>query len=392
MEHHARHERIWRFLRPFVRLYFRISANCRVPETCELEGPLFVMCNHNTDLDPLILGTAFKHQFYYVASEHVMRSGFLSKLLAFAQPPIVRQKGGSATGTVREMLKTFKEGQSVGLFPEGNRSWDGVTRCFAPATGKLAKTSGATLVTVCLKGAYLASPRWSGARIRRGGITVEIRGVYPPEELKKMSTAEVNAIIARDIFEDAFELQRSLEKPVRYRSKAPAEHLETALCICPRCRKTGTMRSRKAELFCTECGLKVRYEKTGFFSGEDIPFDTVRDWYAWQTEEIKSLCDGTADGGLIFEDAGFRLKSVKTGVSSRDLGTGTLSLYKDALVLPDNTRIPLDELAGMAIRGSSCLFLSTEGGENYEITAPVTTSCEKYLSACMALGCSVNGT
>ena len=149
---------------------------------------------------------------------------------------------------------------------------------------------------------------------------------------------------------------------------------------------------RKAELFCTECGLKVRYEKTGFFSGKDIPFDTVRDWYAWQTEEIKALCDGTADGGLIFEDAGFRLKSVKTGVSSRDLGTGTLSLYKDALVLPDNTRIPLDELAGMAIRGSSCLFLSTEGGENYEITAPVTTSCEKYLSACMALGCSVNET
>jgi len=392
MEHHSRHEKIWRFLRPFVRLYFRISANCRVPETCDLKGPLFVMCNHNTDLDPLILGTAFKHQFYYVASEHIMRSGLLGRFLAYAQPTIMRQKGGSAAGTVREMLKTFKEGQSVGLFPEGNRSWDGVTRGFAPATGKLAKTSGATLVTVCLKGAYLASPRWSGARIRRGRITVEIRGVYPPEELKKMSAGEINAIIAKDLHEDAFELQQSLDKPVRYRSKTPAEHLETALCICPKCRKIGTMRSKKADFFCEECGFKVRYEETGFFTGNDIPFYTVRDWYAWQKDQIKALCDSLPDGALVFEDEACHLSSVITGVSSKDLGTGTLSLYRDALVLPDSARIPLSKLSGMAIRGSSSLFLSTSDGENYEIVSPLSTSCEKYLSACIALGCSVNGT
>ena len=47
---------------------------------------------------------------------------------------------------------------NVCVFPEGNRTWDGVTAKFLPSIGKLARSSGASLVTYKLTGGYFASP------------------------------------------------------------------------------------------------------------------------------------------------------------------------------------------------------------------------------------------
>ena len=75
-------------------------------------------------------------------------------------------------------------------------------------TGKLVRNSGATLVTYRLEGNYLSAPRW-GKGTRRGKINARLVGVYPPEELKKMKPDEITALINKDIFEDAWERQKT---------------------------------------------------------------------------------------------------------------------------------------------------------------------------------------
>ena len=151
MEHYTRHAVIWKLLRPLVRLILLIRYNYRCKSHAP-EGPYVVVCNHVTDWDPLLVGAAFRNQMYFLASEHIMRLGFVSRLLDWLVHPIVRQKGGSAAGAVMEMLRVTRAGHNVALFPEGNRTWDGVTRDFPASTGKLIKQSGASLVTFRLRG------------------------------------------------------------------------------------------------------------------------------------------------------------------------------------------------------------------------------------------------
>ena len=151
MEHSKRHRIVWKLLRPVARLLLKCKFNYSSPVYAP-KGPFIVLCNHVTDWDPIFVGAAFKEQMYFVTSEHLLRLGFVSKLIMWLQAPIARQKGGSAAGAVKAMLRAMKEGHNIGLFPEGNRTWDGVTRDFPASTGKLVRSCGGTLVTFRLSG------------------------------------------------------------------------------------------------------------------------------------------------------------------------------------------------------------------------------------------------
>lgn len=385
MEHSKRHRIVWKLLRPFARLLLKCKFNYSAP-TYAPEGPFIVLCNHVTDWDPIFVGAAFKEQMYFVTSEHLLRLGFVSKLIMWLQAPIARQKGGSAAGAVKAMLRAMKEGHNIGLFPEGNRTWDGVTRDFPASTGKLVRTCGGTLVTFRLSGGYFASPRWAGAAIRKGRVRGQVVGTYSPEELKAMSPEEINAIIRRDLYEDAYEEQR--KHPVPYRGKRLAEHLETLLFTCPKCGAMHRMVSRDDRFICENCGMETRFSVNGFFSGGRLPFDNVRDWNRWQEEQIKKLCERAGDGP-IFSDSELQLSRVDSARGSEIIGFGELLLYKDHLELPTGISLPVEEITGMSLRGPSDLYIGTANGSSFELHSGKVRCTVKYLSACTALGSPV---
>ena len=386
MEHNLRHRAVWRIFRPLVRLILLIRFNYRC-KAHRLNGPCIVVCNHVTDWDPLLVGAAFRDQMYFLASEHIMRLGFVSRLLDALVHPIVRQKGGSAAGAVKEMLRALKSGCSVAFFPEGNRTWDGVTRDFPASTGKLIRTSGASLVTFRLRGGYLSSPRWSGDTVRRGELRGELVKVYTPEELKNMSALQINAAIARDIHVDAFEDQRS--HPVIYRGSRLAENLETLLFICPKCFSRGTLRSEDDVFSCTRCGFATRYAPTGAFVGGDAPFSDVRSWNRWQDKQVEKLCREAKDGEAIFSDEGLELYSVQSGRSSELIARGAITLYRDHLELPGGISLPISAVSGMSLRGPTDLYIGSANGSSFLLRTHLTLCTHKYLSACAALGSPV---
>ncbi len=373
MEHLARYRFIWRFLRPFVRLWlgrkFRYDA-----EVCTAEGPFLVLCNHNTDWDPLLLACAFPDYMSFVASEHIFRWGFAAKLIIFLMNPIARLKGKTAGDTAMTMLRRIRKGVSVAMFAEGNRSFNGLTGDILPATGKLARSSGAALVTYRLDGGYFTSPRWCGKNLRRGRMTGRVVNVYTPEALKAMRAEEVNAAIRRDLFVDAYAVQR--EQMVPFRGRNLAEHLETVLCRCPRCGKIGTLHSAGDELRCG-CGFSVRYNAFGFFEGGDVPYDNITDWDRAQTEALLALADG-ADGP-IFSDSGMVLREILPDAhDDRVLGSGDMTLWRDRLECCGQT-FPLAELDGFSLHGPQTVDLSS-GGRSYEISSPEVRCTRKYMT------------
>ena len=84
MEHLRRYRFLWRTFRPLVAAWMKRKFRYD-PEICTEAGPFLVLCNHNTDWDPLLLGSAFPEYMSFVASEHIYRWGTAAKLIV-SQP------------------------------------------------------------------------------------------------------------------------------------------------------------------------------------------------------------------------------------------------------------------------------------------------------------------
>ena len=370
MDSYTRHQKIWRILYALTNRWICRKFNMR-HEDLDIDGPVLLIPNHVSAWDPLLVAMSLrKKQVYYVASEHIFRLGPVTKLLNWLVAPIPRRKASSGADTVKACLRHLREGHSVCLFAEGEQSWDGLTQPIFPATGKLARSSGATLVTYRLEGGYLSLPRW-GKGVRRGSVSGRPVHIYPPEQLKRMSPAEINEAIQRDIAENAWDRQRS--SPVAYRGKRRAEGLEKALYLCPRCRGIGTLHTKDDRLFCT-CGLSLRFAETGFFEPPE-PFETMADWDAWQRMALKNM--DMPEGELLFSDEGMTLSRIGAGHEEETLGCAALRQYADRLCCGDY-EFMLAEISSMAMVQANLLLLSYQDNY-YQIRAEKGANLRKYL-------------
>lgn len=332
---HARHQRIWSFLWHTVAWAFRriYAYDCELAP--EIEGPCLILSNHTTELDPVLVALSFPRQMYFVASEHVYRKGWVSRLLYWAFQPIAKMKGSSDALTVMKVIRTIKEGKNVCIFAEGNRSFDGRNAYVPHATGKLAKTCGATLVTYRLEGGYLTNPRW-GFGIRRGKCFGHVVNVYSPQSLKEMTAEQVNDIIKNDIYEDAYERQQT--NRIAYKGKKRALGIECAFCVCPRCRKIGTISSSGNNVFCTFCGNNSLFDEYGYFNSE-FGVSNTKEWEDLQESVLRQLADEklneqaeSVNAKPFFSDEGVSFKTLDSEHKEKTIGNGKMSLYADRFV------------------------------------------------------------
>jgi len=371
MEAMRRYRFVWNACRSLLGPWLRRKFNF-TPEQCTASGPLLVLANHNTDWDPLLLSLSFPDYMSFVASEHIFRWGFVSKIVNYLVAPISRMKGSVGGDTALTMIRRLRRGCSVALFAEGNRSFNGLTGEILPATGKLVRSSGASLVTYRFNGGYFTSPRWCGKGLRRGKLRGEIVRVYTPEQLKAMTPEEINAAICRDLFVDAYAVQR--EEMIPFQGKNLAEGLETVLCRCPKCGAIDTLRSAGDTLSCS-CGFSVRYNAYGFFEGEDAPFDNLTEWDAAQTEALCAMVP--TDGSALFSDSAMELKEILPNHSEEALGFGDMTLYADRLEVCGKS-FPLTAISGFSLYGPQSVMLTADG-HFYQITSRQRRCTRKYM-------------
>lgn len=257
----------------------------------KIEGPLFIIPNHVTAWDPLLIGlTTGGRRLSFVASEHVLRVPWLGNFLKNHMDIIPHRKAGGGTLSVKECLKRAKEGEAIFIASEGEQSWDGESYKVVPTTGKLIKKSGATVVTVLIEGGYLAKPRWAD-NTRKGRVHIRPVNVYTPEKIATMTPEEIMDAISNDIHFNIWEWQKG-EKQNKYiaNNGGIAEGAERLFYICPRCEEIGSLTSSGSEIKC-RCGYKVAILETGFLDPID-PFETIKEWSDWQDKKLNEIMDG----------------------------------------------------------------------------------------------------
>ncbi len=266
---------------PWMRLQYHIKVTpCK-----ELKKrQCLVLMNHQTAFDQFFVSRAlFPRHVYFVASEDLFSLGFLSKLLQWAVAPIPIKKQTTDVQAVRNCIKVAREGGTICLAPEGNRTFSGLPCYSNPAITPLIKKLGLPVAFFRIEGGYGIQPRWSDV-CRKGEMRGYVSRILEPEEYADLSKEELYSLIQKELYVD--ETQNGQE----FHHKKLAEYLERAVYVCPWCGLT-EFHSEGDVITCKTCGRQIRYLPNQRLQGIgcDFPFPYVAQWYAYQQDFTNAL-------------------------------------------------------------------------------------------------------
>ena len=269
-------------------LRFMYKMSITVPESVRsLEPPYLILANHVNTFDPILISVMYDKPIHWVAGDTLFRNPVLGYMLRNLVGSISKSKSRSDYYTIREMTRIIRKQKGiVGLFPEGQRTWDGRTLPLFYSTAKLVKMQRVPVVTCILEGGYHTLPRWSNRR-RPGRLVLSFRDPIMPETFAGKSTDEIYAMLTGALDFDAHEYQRTHR--IKFRNRRRAEHLEHVLFVCPDCGSIATLHSDHNDLSCRHCGLVVHMNEYGFLSSgrRGFNFTTVAEWNRWQLAEMR---------------------------------------------------------------------------------------------------------
>lgn len=143
------------------------------------EGPLLVVANHTCGLDPVLLQMPIPRRIRWMMWTGQMGVG-LGWLWRHLQVLPVAQDGRDLA-SVRNALRSLREGDVIGIFPEGGiERPPGVLKPFEPGLGVLAARSQAPVLLCLVTGT--PAPRVFGSFIRPSRSSVRAIGVFRPEK------------------------------------------------------------------------------------------------------------------------------------------------------------------------------------------------------------------
>jgi 1-acyl-sn-glycerol-3-phosphate acyltransferase len=130
---------------PLVRLLWRLRVvgGERLPT-----GPVVLAANHESVLDPLVLGAAFRRPLRFLAKEELWRSRLLGRLLdACGAIRVARGRGDREA--VGAGVRALQAGDVVAVFPQGTALPHRI-RPWLRGAARLALTTGAPVLPVAI--------------------------------------------------------------------------------------------------------------------------------------------------------------------------------------------------------------------------------------------------
>jgi len=253
---------------PFIRL--KLGYKLNKYDLSQL-GPSLIVSNHVTPFDPIFVTDTFGQQIYYIASEIIFSNGIISRVLEYAYAPIPKTKSQTDITAIKQMITIAREGGSVGVFVEGNSSFNGALYPFADSIGKLVLMLKLPLVIFNFKGGYLTKPRWA-LYAKKGKFTGEVREVIHYDTYKHMSAEAITKLIRDKININAYIDTLGVD----YDGKKRAEGLQRLLFSCPVCHHVNSVSTKGKHYHCSHCRLKSEYDKRGYLHlPERGPVDLV---------------------------------------------------------------------------------------------------------------------
>ena len=149
---HVNRPFLWAFkavTRVITRTYIRLHMEGRenVPE----EGAYIIITNHLSGLDPFLIGIPIDRTIYCLAKVELYQNAALTWILnSLGYIPLDRSK--TDISAMRVVLRLLRNGQAVGISPEGTRSETGEIQPFTDGATKLALHARVPILPVSVYG------------------------------------------------------------------------------------------------------------------------------------------------------------------------------------------------------------------------------------------------
>ncbi len=122
------------------------------------EGPCIIVANHQSFLDPPMIGQLYETDVNFLARHTLWKPKFMSWALSHCQCIPINQSRPDPSSIIK-VLRTVKNGGRVVIFPEGARCPDGQIHDAMPGIGLiLAKLKGVPVQPIRIEGAYDCLP------------------------------------------------------------------------------------------------------------------------------------------------------------------------------------------------------------------------------------------
>ncbi len=384
MEKKKKDKRWTRYRHRIVRniLFFFMAPYCKLRYGIRVERfkrqekrPYLILLNHQTPFDQFFVGLAFKGPVYYLATEDIFSMGWISSLIRYLVAPIPIKKQTTDVRAVLNCIKVAREGGTLCIAPEGNRTYSGRTEYMSPSIAPLARKLGMPIALFKIEGGYGTQPRWSDV-IRKGPMKGYVSRVIAPEEYAEMNDEELFGAISEGLYVDEAKVDGE------YKHKRRAEYLERLIYVCPYC-GLSRFESRKAVVKCLGCNRRVTYGADKRLEGEgfEFPFDFVAQWYDHQKEFVNGLDPRFYTDEPMFTDIADIFEVTPCVEKRRAFENARIELYGDRISVSDGKNgmeFTFDAASAVTVLGRNKANIYHEG-KIYQIKGGKRFNAIKYV-------------
>ncbi|MGK7920343.1 MAG: lysophospholipid acyltransferase family protein [Trichodesmium sp.] len=193
----------WSVIAPILHFYFR--NNLYGMENVPKQGPLVIVSNHASDLDPPIVSVCMRRPVAYMAKEELFDVPILKEVITlYGAYPVKR--GSADRSAIRSAINSLEQGWAVGIFLQGTRTSDG--KITEPKLGAalIAAKAKVPLLPVCIWGTHAVKRQ--GLMANSTPITVRIGEVIPAPKSTKKEELEMVTQKCTDIINKMHDLGR----------------------------------------------------------------------------------------------------------------------------------------------------------------------------------------
>ncbi len=369
-----RHTFVTLFALPFLYPYTVLQYNIKIERFRDKTPRQYlILLNHQTPFDQFFVALSFWRVIYYLATEDIFSNGFVSTLIRYLVAPIPIKKQTTDITALKNCIRIVKEGGSIALAPEGNRTYSGRTEYMNPSIVSLVRKLGLPVALYRIEGGYGAQPRWSDV-VRRGKMRAYVSQVIEPEEFKEMTNEELFEKISTGLYVNEASVSG------QYLHKKSAEYLERAIYVCPYC-GLAKFKSHGNMMHCTKCGRQIRYLPSKELKGEGfaLPFRFVADWYDYQCDFVNRLDTTQHTEKPLFEDVASVSEVILYKRKQPLLKDAAMALYGDKVVVEGLGTLSFDQTDAVVVLGRNKLNIY-HNGKVYQFKGSKRFNALKYVN------------
>src|SRR3954447_12998561 len=196
---------LWKLAQTLCRIVTTVTFDLKVygVHNVPLTGGALIVTNHESHLDPVLIGVQLRRPISYLAKSELFKNPFFGWLIRNLYAFPVRQGAGDV-GAMKETIHRLKEGHLLNIFPEGSRSPDGDFLPVEAGVALVVRRAGVPVGPCVIEGSYEAMRRGSAPPHRK-----PIRVMYgEPIDMSGWKSDQIVAAIEQKWREMMAEIKR----------------------------------------------------------------------------------------------------------------------------------------------------------------------------------------